>query len=39
MFLFVVQLMTQIKFNFNNIIMSATALKRASGMRRRRWRL
>jgi len=38
----VVQFMMQIKFNFNNFIfpgVSATAWQRASGIRRRRWRL
>jgi len=31
--------MMQIKFNFNNSTMSATAWQRARGIRRRRWRL
>jgi len=41
-FLLVVQFMVQTKFNFNNFIfygVSATAWQRASGIRRRRWRL
>jgi len=41
-FLLVVQFMMQIKFNFNTFIfygVSATAWQRASGIRRRRWRL
>jgi len=41
-FLLVVQFMMQIKFNFHNFIfhgVSAAAWQRASGIRRRRWRL
>jgi len=39
-FLLVVQVMMQIKFNFNIISrVSATAWQRANGIRRRRWRL
>jgi len=41
-FLIVVQFMMQIKFNFDNFLfygVSAAAWQRASGVRRRRWRL
>jgi len=41
-FLLVAQFMMPIKFNFNHLIfygVSATAWQRASGIRRRRWRL